>query len=82
MSTVRMYELIKKTSLPPEEAEALVEEIEKLVNQNRAAGRFDDRKELLATKIDLAQLETRLIRWTVGTGIGVCGIVIAAVKYL
>lgn len=57
MSTVRMYELIKKTSLPPEEAEALVNEIEALVNQ-----RFDDRKEHLATKEDVANAKTELTR--------------------
>lgn len=72
-----MYELIKETGLADAKAEALVEEIEKMLNQ-----RFDDRKELLATKVDLAQLETRLIRWTVGTGIGAAGIIIAAIKLL
>lgn len=56
MSTVKMYELIKETGLSEAKAEALVEEFEKLVN-----GRFNDRKELLATKVDLADTKTEII---------------------
>ncbi|WKN40484.1 hypothetical protein [Tunicatimonas pelagia] len=55
MNTVRMYELIKKTSLPPEEAEAPVNEIESLVTQ-----KFDDRKEHLATKEDVVNASADL----------------------
>lgn len=117
MSTVKMYELIKETGLPEAKAEALIEEIEKLVND-----RFNDRKEHLATKqdiaesktdltreiasvrtdltkeigtvrtdltkevgvvkVDLAAMEARLIKWTVGTGLGICGVVIAVIKLL
>ena len=91
----KMYELIKETGLPEAKAEALIEEIEKLVNQ-----RFEDRKEHLATKqdvevsktdltkeigvvkVDLAAMEARLIKWTVGTGLGICGVVIAVIKLL
>lgn len=57
MSTVRMYELIKETGLPDAKAEALVEEIERLLNQ-----KFDDRKEHLATKEDVANAKTELTR--------------------
>ena len=95
MSTVRMYELIKETGLPDAKAEALVAEIERLLNE-----RFDDRKEHLATKqdvevartdltkemglikVDLAAMEARLIKWTVGTGLGVGGLVVALIKLL
>lgn len=52
-----MYELIKETGLPEAKAEALVEEIEKLVN-----GRFNDRKEHLATKEDVANAKTDMTR--------------------
>ena len=65
----------------------LVAEVEELVNKRFDGSPRDDRKELLATarrpgKVDLAQLETRLIRWTVGTGIGATSIIIAAIKLL
>ena len=52
-----MYELIKETGLPDAKAEALVEEIEKLLNQ-----KFDDRKEHLATKEDVANAKTDLTK--------------------
>lgn len=53
-----MYELIRKanTALTDQEAEELIREIEALVDQ-----RFDDRKELLATKIDLANTKTDIV---------------------
>lgn len=52
-----MYQLIKKadTALNESEAEELVSEFENLVYR-----RFDDRKELLATKVDLAEMEKRI----------------------
>ena len=57
MSTVRMYQLIEKarTELNQAEAEELVNEFKGLIDQ-----RFDDRKEMLATKIDLAETEKRI----------------------
>ena len=95
MSTVRMYELIKKTNLSDEQAESLVAELEAFMNE-----RFNDRKEHLATKqdveasktdltekiglvkVDLAMMETRLIKWTIGTGAGVAGLVVTLIKLL
>lgn len=41
--------------------------------------RLEGAYEHLATKADLFRLETRLIRWTIVTGIGVAGIVIAVI---
>ena len=59
MSTVTIFKLIKaaNTNLTDEQAEQMVAEIEALVNQ-----RFEDRKELLATKVDLASVKVDLIR--------------------
>lgn len=61
MSTVKMYQLIKEanTDLSDAQAEQLVAEIEALVSQ-----RFDDRKELLATKVDLSEAKTAIITQT------------------
>ena len=58
MSAVRMFQLIQKanTALNENEAEELVNEFEKLIYQ-----RFDDRKELLATKVDLAETKADIV---------------------
>lgn len=80
MNTVRMYEMLKAKNFTSEEAETSVEDIISLVNQ-----RFNDRKELLATKVDLAQTKKVIITqvgdkinrtyrstlaWIVSTGLG------------
>lgn len=59
MSTVTIFKLIKaaNTDLTDEQAERMVAEVVAPVNQ-----RFEDRKELLATKVDLASVKVDLIR--------------------
>ncbi len=68
MSTVRIYQLIEKanTDLTDNEAQELVNEFENLVYR-----RFDDRKELLATKIDLAETEKRIAKDIAEVRVGV-----------
>ena len=51
-----MYNLIKETGLTDAQAEALTDELETFLNK-----RFEDRKELLATKEDVASAKTDLI---------------------
>lgn len=52
MNTIRMYELIKKTGIGDDDAHALVDEL--LAEINR---KFDNKKESLATKTDVARTE-------------------------
>lgn len=70
MSTVRMYQLIEKanTDLTDAEAQELVSEFENLVYH-----RFDDRKEILATKVDLAKTKTDIVEKISDTAIALDG---------
>ena len=50
-----MYEILKKTNLSDADAQAFVDEVVSVVSQ-----KFDDKKELLATKMDVNQLRTEM----------------------
>lgn len=54
VSEIRLYELLK-ARIGPQEAEAFVQILEKKVDD-----KFDDAKQTLATKEDIAKLEGRL----------------------
>ena len=56
MSTVRILEILKSKDFTTQEAEDFIESVISLVNQ-----RFDDRKELLATKADLSDTKEILL---------------------
>jgi hypothetical protein len=67
VSEIKLYELLK-AKLGEKEAEAFVEILEKKVDH-----KFDDAKETLATKEDIARLDIKiaetkvdLIKWMVG----------------
>jgi len=57
VSEIKLYELLK-AKLGEKEAEAFVEILEKKVDH-----KFEDAKQLLATKEDLANNKAELIKW-------------------
>ena len=57
VSEIKLYELLK-AKIGDQEAEAFLEILEKKVDK-----KFDDAKELLATKKDLADTKAELIKW-------------------
>ena len=57
MDTIKLYEILKKTNLSDEDAHAFVDEILSSVNQ-----KFDEKKGILATKEDLANLKIDITR--------------------
>jgi hypothetical protein len=60
VSEIKLYELLK-AKLGEKEAEAFVEILEKKVDH-----KFDEAKQTLATKEDLANTKVDLIKWMVG----------------
>ena len=60
VSDIKLYELLK-AKLGEKEAEAFVEILEKKVDH-----KFEDAKQLIATKEDLANTKVDLIKWMVG----------------
>ena len=50
--------------------------------QDLEASTTDMVKEIGGVKVDVAEMEAKLIKWTIGTGMGVCGIIIAIFKYI
>ena len=60
VSEIKLYELLK-AKLGEKEAEAFVEILEKKVDH-----KFEDAKQLIATKEDLANTKVDLIKWMVG----------------
>lgn len=60
VSEIKLYELLK-AKLGEKEAEAFVEILEKKVDH-----KFEDAKQLLASKEDLANTKVDLIKWMVG----------------
>lgn len=60
VSEIKLYELLK-AKLGEKEAEAFVEILEKKVDH-----KFEDAKQLLASKEDLVNTKVDLIKWMVG----------------
>ncbi len=72
MNTIKMYEILKKTNLSEEDAHAFVDEVVATINQ-----RFDDKKELLATKSDVDNLRTEMHREFQSFALKVAGFLVA-----
>ena len=75
VSEIRLYELLK-TKLGTEEAEAFIEILE-----NKVDKKFDEAKNLLATKQDLAENKAELIKWMFIFWIGQLASFIAIAKF-
>ncbi len=82
--TLKIYELLNKHFKNEEDAKALVQEIESVIDV-----KFDSAKDRLATKTDLVKLETTIveakvdvIKWLVGMAIAIVGLVVAFIKLL
>ena len=75
--SLKLYELLNKNFKNAEDAREMVTQIE-LVIENR----FQAERDRLATKEDLAKLETRIVLWIVGFNTILAGLIIAAFKLL
>jgi hypothetical protein len=80
VSEIKLYELLK-AKLGEKEAEAFVEILEKKVDH-----KFEDAKQTLATKEDLANTKVDLIKWMValllGLFIALVGAMAAIIKLM
>jgi hypothetical protein len=80
VSEIKLYELLK-AKLGEKEAEAFVEILEKKVDH-----KFDEAKQTLATKEDLANTKVDLIKWMValllGLFIALVGAMAAIIKLM
>lgn len=75
--SLKIYEILNRNFKNEADAKVLVEEIEAVIE-----GRFQAERDRLATKEDLARMETRLVLWLVGFNAALAGLVMAAVKLL
>ncbi|HEY2725621.1 MAG TPA: hypothetical protein VGI61_00490 [Parafilimonas sp.] len=80
--TLKIYQVLNKHFKSDEDASVVVQEIEEIVDK-----KIDTRKEILATKEDIARIElavekryNSLILWIVSTGIAVIGLLLAFLK--
>lgn len=73
VSEIRLYEMLK-AKIGEKEAEAFVDILEKKVE-----AKFDDKKNILATKEDLASLETKILRNMYLTSLGQLLAIVASV---
>jgi hypothetical protein len=71
VSEIRLYEMLK-AKIGEREAEAFVEILETKVNS-----KFEEGKELLATKKDLSDLKAEIIKWMFIFWVGQIGVIIA-----
>ena len=83
ISEIQLYEILA-SKLGKEEAKSLVEFVE-----SRAEKKLEEKTAVFATKDDIANLKIEianakvdLVRWVVGTGIALAGLIIAVVKFL
>ena len=83
ISEIQLYEILA-SKLGKEEAKILVEFVE-----SKAEKKLDEKTTVFATKEDIANLKTEIanakvdvVRWVVGTGIALAGLIIAIVKFL
>ena len=73
--SLKIYELLNRNFKNEEDAKSLVTEIEAVIE-----GRFQMERDRLATKEDLAKMETRIVLWMVGFNTILAGLIIAAFK--
>lgn len=78
----RIYEILQKHFKDDADAKAVVAEIEQVI-ENKIA----EKKDVLATKEDIARLESlferrfnNLIMWSIGIGLGVVGLILTIFK--
>jgi hypothetical protein len=80
----------RQHSIPDDEAKKAVEAINRVIDQRYAlharelATRGDvelARKEIAQVEVKIAQLETSLVKWIVGTGMVVAGLVVALLRF-
>jgi hypothetical protein len=83
ISDIQLYEILA-SKLGKEEAKVLVEFVE-----SKTEKKLDEKVSLFATKEDIANLKTEIanakvdiVRWVIGTGIALAGLIIAVVKFL
>jgi hypothetical protein len=76
VSEITLYNTLK-TKLGEQEAQAVVEGIKHTVREE-----FTNKKDVLATKEDLANAKVDIIKWLVGSAIAIISLVIAGVKLL
>lgn len=80
--TLKIYELLNKHFKNNEDAKALVQEIEQVIDV-----KFQSEKDRLATKEDIAKLETRIeqgfkdqLKWLIVLMLGFSSLIIALTK--
>ena len=83
ISDIQLYEILA-SKLGKEEAKVLVEFVE-----SKTEKKLDEKVSIFATKEDIANLKTEIanakvdiVRWVIGTGIALAGLIIAVVKFL
>jgi hypothetical protein len=83
ISDIQLYEILA-SKLGKEEAKVLVAFVE-----SKTEKKLDEKVSLFATKEDIANLKTDIanakvdiVRWVIGTGIALAGLIIAVVKFL
>ena len=75
--SLKLFEILNKNFKNEADAKAMVTEIEAVIEN-----RFQMERDRLATKEDLAKLETRIVMWIVGFNTVLAGLIIAAFKLL
>jgi hypothetical protein len=83
VSDIQLYEILA-SKLGKEEAKVLVEFVE-----SKTEKKLDEKVSTFATKEDIANLKSEIanakvdiVRWVIGTGIALAGLIIAVVKFL
>ena len=71
----KIYEILNRNFRNEDDAKAIVAEIESVIEN-----RFQVERDRLATKEDLAKMETRIIMWIVGFNTVLASLIIAAFK--
>jgi hypothetical protein len=79
--TIELYDMLKD-KLGEKESKLLIETIENITEKVKAeaATKADLELEVAKIKEDLTRLEMRLIKWVLGTGVGVVAFLYALLK--
>ena len=67
-------------NLTPAQADAITNGI--LQSHEQSGSDHATKADVAMLRVEMAALETRLIKWTIGTGVAVAGIVVAALRLL
>ena len=73
--SLRLYELTLEFIKDKEKAKEYITKIEETVEE-----KIKEKQNILATKQDLAETKVDIIKWLVGTGIAIVGLVVGLVK--